>query len=62
MNTYPTRHGDWHVIDGQLVDLSQTHTNTPEVVTGSDVDDERPPISLPPLSPAKRRNQPSSED
>jgi len=59
---FPTRHGDWHEIDGQLVDLSQRDTHDPEVVTGSDVDDEPPPISLPPVSPAKRRNKTSSED
>jgi len=50
MNTTPIRHGDWHVIDGQLIDLS-------------DVDDDTPPPSLPPSPPAsKRRNTPPREN
>jgi len=64
MNINPIRHGDWHVIDGQLIDLSQTPpevSQTPEAVTGSDADSSTPPPSLPPSSP-KRRNTPSSED
>jgi len=63
MNTSPTRHGDWHLIDGQLVDVSQSAAeipDSPKAVTGSDVDGDLPPISLP-LSSPKRRN-PKSED
>jgi len=64
MNTTPIRHGDWHVIDGQLIDLSQTPAPElpPEVVTGSDVDDETPPPSLPPSSPASKRRNTSSRE
>jgi len=38
---FPTRHGDWHEINGQLVDLSQAAAEIPDslkAVTGSDVD------------------------
>jgi len=59
---HPTRHGDWHVIDGQFVDISQPDTHHPKAVTGSDVDGDPLPISLPPLPPAKRRNKTTSED
>jgi len=64
MNTTPIRHGDWHVIDGQLIDLSQSISYTPTAVTGSDADGEPSTPSLPPFSPpaSKRRNKPSSED
>jgi len=66
MNTFPTRHGDWHLIDGQLVDLvdlSQSDRTPPEAVTGSDDDGQPLPPSLPPFSPpaSKRRNQPSED-
>jgi len=67
MNTFPTRHGDWHLIDGQLVDLSQSplpeSSDTPEAVTGSDIDGEPSTPSLPPFSPpaSKRRNKPSED-
>jgi len=60
----PIRHGDWHLINGELVDISQSPINTPDTpqaVTGSDVDGD-PPISLPPITPAKRRNKTHSED
>jgi len=31
MNTTPIRHGDWHVIDGQLIDLPVAATFFPGV-------------------------------
>jgi len=31
---FPTRHGDWHLIGGELVDLSQADTNSPPVRPG----------------------------
>jgi len=66
---FPTRHGDWHLIGGELVDLSQADTHDPEAAedkdaTGNDADGgESLPASLPPASPppGKRRN-PTSED
>jgi len=59
----PIRHGDWHEIDGQLVDLSQPGMNPPEAVTGSDDDSQPPPASLPPFSPpASKRRKTTPED
>jgi len=64
MNNPPIRHGDWHEIDGQLVDLSQAPppevSDDPEAVTGSDDDGQPLPASLPPSSP--KRRHPKSED
>jgi len=72
MKTYPTRHGDWHEIDGQLVDLSQSPSPefpdsseaadgqdaTGNDANGSDADGGTPSLaSLPPSSP-KRRTKP----
>jgi len=74
MNIFPTRHGDWHLIDGQLIDLSQSAAAAPslppEAATGKDATGNDasgthpPPASLPPFSPpaSKRRHKPSSED
>jgi len=63
MNNTPIRHGDWHLIDGHLVDMSQSAAeipDSPKAVTGSDVDGDLPPISLP-LSSPKRRKSPSED-
>jgi len=60
---FPTRHGDWHLIGGELVDLSQADTNPPEPSPAA-TPTATSTSSLPPFSPpaSKRRNKPSSED
>jgi len=73
---FPTRHGDWRVVDGQLVDMTTPlsdpaaiQPDTPEAGTSKDApgndasDPLPPPASLPPSPPAgKKPRLPKAED
>jgi len=53
---FPTRHGDWHLIDGELVDMGQMPppdiSDTPEPSPAT-TPTATPPSSLPPSKPRK---------